>query len=359
MSTAAVIQESTESVPLGAVAGYGESPESSVNGSTPEVTFGESTSRQVTPTKIYPSGTTSSLASQSTSSLGGAKPIPTNRQNDFEKLFGNQLQPPKGEDTPDFYTVCQTQSADLQASVLLHGRLYLTRYHLCFRSNICGYVTEKIHDLRDIVSVERSTTAKWIQNAISLTLDTESDEKVVGYGSMGDREAMYAGVMELWKLRAPDRYSTYMDRREVNSDGEESAEVADVIGGTPNYSKSKRHRSATSATQSGTKRDAEIEGRHRSATATGDLGHGVDGTPKAVHKDIAEETEEETAEGTTAAQTTECSGQHYDELALDTTLPVKMDQLYNLMYHTPEFGKDWLENKQKLTGKSFYCCSIA
>jgi hypothetical protein len=69
--------------------------------------------------------------------------------------------------------------------------------------------------------------------------------------------------------------------------------------------------------------------------------------PKTAHESIAEET----MEGATDAQTTECSGQHYDELALDTTLPVKMEQLYKLMYHTPEFGRDWLENKQKLTGE--------
>lgn len=311
-------------------------------------------SDQATPTKVYSNGTTSTLASQSTSSLGGSKPIRTNRQSDFEKLFGPHLQPHKGEDTPEFFTVCQTQSADLQASVLLHGRLYLTRYHLCFRSNICGYVTEKIHDLRDIVSVEKSTTAKWIQNAISITLDTTSDEKVVGYGSMADRDAMYAGVIEVWKLRAPDRYSSWVETLAARGESE-----ADILGDSK-MSQSKRSRAATTSTQSGTNKYADIETRHRhrAATATGELGHGQDGSPKkgppggtggasgagGAGGQIAEEHE--------GLQETECSGEHYAELALDTTVDVEMEQLYNLMYHNPEFGKFFLEGKQKLTGTS-------
>jgi hypothetical protein len=242
-------------------------------------------------------------------------------------------------------TVLQTQSADLQASVLLHGRLYLTRYHLCFRSNICGYVTEKIHDLRDIISVERSTTAKWIQNAVSIELDTTSDEKVLGYGSMGDREAMYIGLVEVWKERAPERYSTYMERLERIK---ELAAVADSTGGTPS-----RHRSSTTATKSGVPRVTDTAGRHRAATAAGELEHETSASGQYGHASIVEEKEEDhdVAEGTEGKET-ECSGEHYDELALDTTLPVGMNQLFKLMYHTPEFGRDFLENKQKLTGES-------
>ena len=205
-----------------------------------------------------------------------------------------------------------------------------------------GYVTEKIHDLRDITVVERSTTAKWIQNAVSIELDTTSDEKVVGYGSMGDREAMYTGLMEVWKERAPERHSAYMDKLEKEK---ELAAAADRSTGTPS-----RHRSATTATTSGVPKVTESAGRHRAATAAGELEHGENGGP--AHETIAEEKEDDhDAAETTEGKETECSGEHYDELALDTTLPVEMKQLFKLMYHTPEFGRDFLENKQSLTGE--------
>lgn len=303
---------------------------------------------QPTPTKVYGDSESARARAQSTSSLGGNKLIPANRQADFEKLFGQQLPKPKGEDTPDdFLTVLQTQSADLQASVLLHGRLYLTRYHLCFRSNIMGYVTERVHDLRDIVWVERSTTAKWIQNAVSIGVDTESDDKVIGYGSMADREAMFTGLTDVWKERAPERYSQFLERRETKS-----AMDADLAGA------GSRHRSATTATKSGVPHDIDTAGRHRSATATAKLGQ--DKPVKKEHAGIAEEEEHE-EEGHEGKHTesqgveekeTECCGEHFDEVALDTTLPVEIDQLFELMYHNEEFGQDFFKNKQKLTGES-------
>jgi len=207
-----------------------------------------------------------------------------------------------------------------------------------------GYVTEKIHDLRDITVVERSTTAKWIQNAVSIELDTTSDEKVVGYGSMGDREAMYTGLMEVWKERAPERHSAYMDKLEKEK---ELAVAASSTTGTPS-----RHRSATTATTSGVPKVTESAGRHRAATAAGELEHGENGGP--AHATIAEEKEDDhDAAETPEGKETECSGEHYDELALDTTLPVEMKQLFKLMYHTPDFGRDFLENKQSLTGECF------
>jgi hypothetical protein len=286
---------------------------------------------QEAPVKVYAATEKAPLASQSTSSLESNSTHPK-RQSDFEKLFSHQLKPTEGEIVPDdFYTVVHTQSADLQASVLLHGRLYLTRYHICFRSNIMGYVTENIHDLKEITSVEKSTTAKWIQNAVSITLDTKEDDKAIGYGSMGDRDAMYACLMEVWKDRAPDRWSAHVEKSEAqNADAD------------PGSGAAVRQRSATTATKSGNPKEEDTTGRHRSATAAGRLDH-----DETAQDDDAEEGSATTGE----AKETKCSGEHFDEVALDTTLPVQMEQLFKLMYHTPEFGQDFLQNKQKLTGK--------
>lgn len=212
-----------------------------------------------------------------------------------------------------------------------------------------GYVTERVHDLRDIVWVERSTTAKWIQNAVSIGLDTELDDKVIGYGSMADREAMFTGLMEVWKERAPERYSQFLERRETKS-----AMDADLAGAGA------RHRSATTATKSGVPHDIETAGRHRSATATAKLGQDRPSTK--TEGGIIEEEEHgdehaDTQEG--GPKETDCCGEHFDEVALDTTLPVEINQLFDLMYHNEEFGQDFLKNKQKLTGEFIpYMCDV-
>jgi hypothetical protein len=204
-----------------------------------------------------------------------------------------------------------------------------------------GYVTERVHDLRDIIWVERSTTAKWIQNAVSIGVDTDLDDKVIGYGSMADREAMYTGLMEVWKERAPERYSQFLERRETKS-----AMDADLAGAAT------RHRSATTATKSGVPHDIETAGRHRSATATAKLGQ--DKPTTKTEEGITEEEEHEddhTGSQEVEGKETECCGEHFGEVALDTTLSVEIDQLFNLMYHNEEFGQDFLKNKQKLTGE--------
>ncbi|ORX38733.1 hypothetical protein BD324DRAFT_622133 [Kockovaella imperatae] len=129
------------------------------------------------------------------------------RQSDFERIFGSQV----GQDVE----VLATQSCDWQSNILLHGRLYLTRTHLCFRSNILGYVTEHVHPLADVVALERGTTAKWIQNAVYVNIKDESDPDGIhfGYGSLKDRDAMYETIFENWKAVAPDRVEAMQTRR--------------------------------------------------------------------------------------------------------------------------------------------------
>ncbi|KAK1807021.1 hypothetical protein P4O66_004849 [Electrophorus voltai] len=60
----------------------------------------------------------------------------------------------------------------LQKDILLHGRLYLTESYLCFYSNIF-WVTKITVKLRDIASMSREKTARWIPNAIQIYTNTE------------------------------------------------------------------------------------------------------------------------------------------------------------------------------------------
>ncbi|KAK4688963.1 hypothetical protein P7C73_g1141, partial [Tremellales sp. Uapishka_1] len=226
-----------------------------------------------------------SIASTSTAeSLLGVNP---KRQTEFERLF---TEPLRREDAPaDYLEVVATQSGDLQAKILLHGRLYLTRYHLCFRSNILGYVTENIHALKDITSVEKGTTAKWIQNAVYVVADGEQ----LGYGSLADRDALYETLVECWRTEAPERYEAMMD----SIQGEALVETAHVETGED------------------------------------------------------ETTEVDEAGGVTDVKQTKCSGEHFDELAIDTTFPLPLDQLFNLLYHNRDFLLEFYENDKGHTGK--------
>lgn len=262
--------------------------------------------------------TANSQVSLATSSTGGDASVSPKRQLEFERYFRDQLALAGDRVGPDDLTVVATQSADLQAKILIHGRLYLTPSYLCFRANILGFKTEKIHRIRDMVVVEKSTTAKWIQNAVSITMEkgeqgetpeNEDDTtgRVFGYGSMADRDAMYEQLASFWKQLRPERFEQHQ-----------------------------RKRAESVARRAAATRDEELD----------PIKEDVDG---AEAKDTASDSGSETADEATGAKETKDSGERYKETALDVKLPVKPLALFNLIYHNDEFLMDFLKNVQQLT----------
>ncbi|WWC89636.1 uncharacterized protein L201_004561 [Kwoniella dendrophila CBS 6074] len=261
---------------------------------------------------LSPSSTNQSSSSSfvSTVSTKASDSNLNQRQNEFEKNFTKKIEEEPitafGADSveyenfvlpDDHMTILATQAADLQAAILVHGRICLTRYHVCFRSNIIGIITMKVHALSNITSVKKGTTAKWIQNAIYLkVLEVDEDgqevERDYNYGSLRFRDMLYDSVMECWKIRAPQRYEEFM-KKEAIENGEElddGDDEEDDVGVT-------------------------------------------------------------SADGTTAPaiKKTSGSGEHYQELALNVKVPLELDQVYNLLYHNRDFTTDFYTNEKKLT----------
>jgi hypothetical protein len=294
----------------------------------------------------------SATASSSTASIIGAA-VSQKRQDEFEKYFADKLNAEYGEDDVDL-TVLATQSADYQGKVLIHGRLYLTASHLCFRSNILGFRTERIHRLKNVTSVKKGTTAKWIQNAIYVAVDDGSANRersgsssgkqpaasvsassaaedgangsgdvangVAGYGSLGDREAMYESVLNCWRIEAPERYNDMMEHLAEDADATEEEEAGEG------------ERANGEDEETSVEGDAEeSSGSADSVTARGS----TDTKPEVKH--------------------TECTGEHLKELALDAKVPLTPEKLYQLIYQTPEFTQEFYEKDQKLTGGCMLC----
>ena len=235
-----------------------------------------------------PSPHASFTSVQSASSISSSRSFNSKRQAEFEKYFAVRLNTIPGSSVE----VLATQSCDLQANLLLHGRLYLTTSHLCFRSNILGYLTEKLHPLEDITAVEKGTTAKWIENAVYVSVlegEDEPDGTQYGYGSLADRNALFTTLSEAWRLRAPQRYD------EMHREQDEAVKWAQSSSGS---------------------------------------------------------TEEEALEnGPVELKPSKESGENFLELALDRSFPISLDRLFQLLYHDLGFLKDFLADDRKLTGQ--------
>ncbi|WVW82656.1 hypothetical protein I302_104667 [Kwoniella bestiolae CBS 10118] len=247
----------------------------------------------------------SSISTISTVSKKASDSNLAQRQTEFEKKFTKRMdlepllsfQDPSSPSDPltlpdDYMTILATQAADLQSSILIHGRLCLTRYHLCFRSNIIGIITMKVHALSDVVSIRKGTTAKWIQNAVYvrvMEVDDEGNqvEQHYGYGSLWNRDSLYDALMDCWKERAPERYEEFK-KTEATENGEEVEEEEEEV----------------------------IENQENTADQL---------------------------------KRTTGSGEQYKELALNVKIPLQLEQAYNLLYHNESFTTNFYTNEKKLT----------
>lgn len=229
-------------------------------------------------------GSTTSVDTASSSVI--LEDVSSKRQDEFERYFSARLRA-NYEALDDDLTVLATQSADLQAKLLLHGRLYVTKRFLCFRSNIMGYLTESVHPMSQFVSVTKGTTAKWIQNAVYVSLESDSGVELVSYGSMKDRDAMFDILVDCWSVVSPERHRRWLD------------------GGT-----------------SGEDLPSIIEEDKEMITTDQPAGN---------------------------LKETSCSGNdHFDQLAVDAKIPIPPESLYRLLYENEQFQMEFLQDK-KLT----------
>ncbi|KAI3643915.1 hypothetical protein MP228_010079 [Amoeboaphelidium protococcarum] len=91
-------------------------------------------------------------------------------------------------------------SCALQREILIHGRLYLTKNHLAFNSNIFGFVTNLVISYADILTVERKVTALVIPNAIGIT----TLHSRFAFASFLYREHVFQLIMKLWRSALGD-----------------------------------------------------------------------------------------------------------------------------------------------------------
>ncbi|ORY77049.1 hypothetical protein BCR37DRAFT_383065 [Protomyces lactucae-debilis] len=122
----------------------------------------------------------------------------------------------------------------LQKEILVHGRMYVSESHICFNSNIFGWVTNLVIAFNDIVSIEKRSTAGIFPNAIQLA--TRSAKHV--FASFISRETTYELIISIWRLTHPAIQTTphgveiapvedESDDNSTNGSGDEDDEHSD------------------------------------------------------------------------------------------------------------------------------------
>ena len=125
------------------------------------------------------------------------------RNRDFHQLFRS---------VPEDDYLIEDYSCALQRDIILAGRIYVSEGHICFSSNILGWVTTLVISFDEVVSVEKETTAMVFPNAIAIqTLHARHT-----FRSLLSREATYDLLIGIWKISHPGLQSSENGVKLVN-----------------------------------------------------------------------------------------------------------------------------------------------
>ncbi|RDL31361.1 Uncharacterized protein BP5553_09570 [Venustampulla echinocandica] len=275
------------------------------------------------------------------------------RNRDFHSLF---------KSVPDDDYLIEDYSCALQREILAHGRLYVSEGHLCFSSNIFGWVTTLVMSFDEIVSVEKRSTALVFKNG--LMISTLHAKNI--FASFTSRDSTYDLIVGIWKLGHPSLRSSLNG---VSIEGTGGGDKTEKIDGT-----------APTGSQSGSESDTEGEDGDEVYDEDEDDEDGMSFTQadgSVAGSDIAEKvvsrkpsaavvtngavTEKIKDDGVatpladfpgpaTHAPTT-CSDQdtHYPKILADEVIPAPLGKVYNLMFGQASvtWMKNWLTHEQK------------
>lgn len=149
------------------------------------------------------------------------------RNRDFHALF---------KSVPDDDYLIEDYSCALQREILAHGRLYVSEGHLCFSSNILGWVTTLVMSFDEIVSVEKRSTALLFKNG--LMISTLHAKHI--FASFTSRDSTYDLIVKIWKLGHPGLQSSLNGVRldDTGGDKTEKIDAESVVGGSQSASAS-------------------------------------------------------------------------------------------------------------------------
>ena len=289
---------------------------------------------------------TTALANPATGPrLSGFAIAPKQRNRTFHQQFRS---------VPEDDYLIEDYSCALQKEILLAGRIYISEGHICFSSNILGWVTTLVISFEEVVNIEREYTALVIPNAIAIqTLHARHT-----FRSLLSREATFDLMIGIWKVSHPASFQKSVVGKQMVA--EEATKEATGTGQSEKGSEkgsegssdddesedSDENGSASSivgseASMAGGSDAGDVKSISRKPSGMNGLPStqaNADGTPGVAASVTAVAGVPETATvdfpGPVAHAPTECddASTHYDVIIKDEILPAPLGKIFSLMY---------------------------
>lgn len=304
---------------------------------------------------------TSALTSPSRNSLGakldGFVYANRKRDKDYHQLFRS---------VPEDDHLLEDYSCALQRDIILAGRIYVSEGHICFSSNILGWVTNLIISFDEIVAIEKESTAMVFPNAIAIqTLHARHT-----FRSLLSREATYDLMIGIWKTNHPNLKTTETGTKLLTgADAIAAAENAEEDSGDEDEDES----------EDGEDDDDDDDGdslESRPGSVTPSVNTAAPGSPQRKASQMAQDVATATSVGPTVGESkaataaagaaataekdypgpathapTECSdgATHYENLLKDDVIPAPLGKVYSMMFGPASGGfmSRWLLDEAK------------
>ncbi|ODQ81862.1 hypothetical protein BABINDRAFT_112432 [Babjeviella inositovora NRRL Y-12698] len=111
---------------------------------------------------------------------------PNKRNAEFHQLF---------KTLPTSEKCTAAYGCALSKEILVHGKLYVSANHICFNSNILGWVTSLVIPLKKVVQIEKKSTALMFPNA--MVIQTLHERHV--FASFLSRDSSFDVLTETWR----------------------------------------------------------------------------------------------------------------------------------------------------------------
>ncbi|GAM90373.1 hypothetical protein ANO11243_084160 [Dothideomycetidae sp. 11243] len=312
-----------------------------------------------------PGSTANSLAPTPSISSGfghrltGFAVASSKRNKDFHQLFRS---------VPEDDYLIEDYSAALQRDILLHGRFYVSEGHICFSSNILGWVTNLVIAFDEIITIEKKNTAIVFPNA--LVIQTQHSRNV--FASFVTRDSTFDLLLGIWRTSHPnlrvtpnsislDSASEHDKPEKAESTGseegsedgsddvydEDAEEEDDLVSMTEVGANGSIAGSDVGDIAAALRKPSSMPVQTASPPMAGAVPKGLEGsdtvvTGAAVTADYP---------GQPTHEPTECgdSASHYDRPLIDTTIQAPLGKIYSIWFGPASgaFMRKWLVEDQK------------
>jgi hypothetical protein len=278
------------------------------------------------------------------------------RNRDFHQLFRS---------VPEDDYLIEDYSAALQRDILLHGRLYVSEGHICFSSNILGWVTNLVISFDELMSVEKKSTAVIFPNALVISTPHARNT----FASFVARDSTYELLIGIWKTNHPNLKSSLNGVMLDNAGTGDKTELADPddSDGESDEGSEDEIYDEDEEDEVGSYTDAGAGSAAASEAGDTPVNRKVSGNatpfpPLGSTTTLMKGVDNNDASGATAPAggdfpgpathaPTECTegAEHYERPLIDTTIPAPLGKVYSLIFGPASTAlmRKWLVDDQK------------